>query len=76
MVIMKKRDWSKNITRNVKINFMHIIKVFLDEVEISMSQARDLLNKHVRTYIVMESFMGGIPVETPEGMLRADVELD
>ena len=55
---------------------MHITKVFLNEVEITMSQARDILNKHVRTFITMEAFLGGIPVETPEGMFRADVEFN
>lgn len=54
---------------------MKIIKVTLNGVEISESQAKDLLNKYVKTYIAMECFMGGIPIETPDGMLEAEVEL-
>lgn len=45
----------------------------LDGKEISESVCKDLLNKYAKTYIVMECFMGGMAIETPDGMLQAEV---
>lgn len=53
---------------------METKKFLLNKIEISESQAKDLANKYLRTYMVMDAFFAGIPVETPEGTFEAIVD--
>ena len=50
-----------------------IKKIYLDEVEKTEEEGKELLIKYVQDYMTLEGFLAGIPVKTPEGMLRAEV---
>lgn len=52
-----------------------IKKVFLNDKEVSEVDAKILFAKYVNSYMVMECFFGGVAIQTPEGILQAEVDL-
>jgi hypothetical protein len=55
--------------------YLSITNIYLNDIEIIDARARELLTKYVHDHMTMEGFMGGCDISTPEGILRADVEL-
>lgn len=54
---------------------MNIDKVFFDGVELTQDRANELYHKYVLDYMTRECFYGGIAIQTPEGVLQAEVSL-
>lgn len=55
---------------------MKVQKVFLNNVELSEEKAQEKYEQYVTTHIANECFFGGIAIETPEGILQAEVALN
>ena len=55
---------------------MKIEKVFLAGVELSKEKTQELYEKYVLDYMTRECFFGGIGIQTPEGLLQAEVSLE
>lgn len=55
---------------------MKIQKVFLNDIELSKEEAQAKYEKYVTTHMADECFFGGIDIQTPEGILRAEVTLN
>ena len=54
---------------------MKIKKVFLNDNELSQDEAQKYYEKYVLDYMTRECFFGGANIQTPEGILRAEVSL-
>lgn len=54
---------------------MQIDKVFFKGVEVSKEKAQELYNTYVKDYMTKECFFGGMAINTPDGVLQAEVSL-
>lgn len=55
--------------------YTKIKRVLLNDKEVSEVDAKVLFAKYVNNHMVMECFFGGVAINTPEGILQAEVDL-
>ncbi len=54
---------------------MEITKIYWRGQEVSMESGKELVLKYIKDKMTMEAFMGGIAINTGEGILQAEVKI-